>query len=173
MRRLRPALAAFLALWLFLAPDSGPPVLPDEPVCIQPPPEPPEPPAAAPDRGEWVSVELIVIRGSRAWVGIESALEPIAEQLGYTRLTGFSVLSRAARNLRPGEALVADVSGRELRIDLVSLEEGGARLRPTLWTPDRKRLLDSTITVHWDKSFLIAGPRLDDDDVLVAAVTVR
>lgn len=173
MRRALAALAVLPALWLFFATAAGDahtPPAPDEPVCLQPD---PEPPAAAPDRGEWVSVDVTAIRASRRWVGIAPTLEPLAKPLGYTRLTGFSVLSRAARNLHAGEALVADVSGRELRIDLVGLEEGGALLRSTLWTPDRKKLLDATVTVRWDKTLLIAGPRLDDDDVLVAAVAVR
>lgn len=133
----------------------------------------PRPPVAlAPVSGP-VSVEVRCIRGTNANAVIDPDLKEISRQLAYTRFTGFDLIDTHADSLAIGdEATFPIEGGRKLKIELISRDDTAARLRLRLLGADGSHQLDTTVSIQRNKTFMVMGPRLGDD-VLILPVTAR
>jgi len=120
-----------------------------------------------------VAVEVLCVRATNANDHVDGKLEPMLRQLKYTRFTGFSLLDDHELRLEPGQTGDFEIEGnRKVNIELLSRDEAEARLRIRMFNPQGRQQLDTTVTIHRDRSFMVAGPHIGDD-VLILPVTVR
>lgn len=136
-------------------------------------PTPPPPAApAAPVTGP-VNVEILTVRATNSNDRVDPELRPIIKQLSYTRFTGFDLIDTHTRALTVGSTTsIAIEGGRRLKIDLVDRDEVSSRVRLSLFDPEGDKMLDTTVAVHRNRTFMVAGPKIGED-VLIIPVTVR
>ena len=103
---------------------------------------------------------------------VDPDLKPVMQQLRFTKFTGFRLLDRYPVQLGVGgDTTVQIAGGRRLKIQLLSRNDREAKLRLRMFN-SKGKLLDTTVSIHRNRSFLVAGPRYKDGK-LVIAVKVR
>ena len=128
------------------------------------------PSAPLPER---VGVEVLCVRATNANTRVDDRLEPMLKQLRYTRFTGFSLMDQHTLRLAPGQEGSFEIEGnRKVAIDLLERNASEARLRIRMFNGQGRQQLDTTVTIHRDRSFMVAGPHLGED-VLILPVTVK
>lgn len=127
--------------------------------------------APAPARaGAGVEVELVVVHASNAHQSVDPSLKPVERHLRFLNYTGFKSLDRHNRSLRVGEqTTVSVVGGREMKVRLIDKNPTAAKLRVQLFRGASK-LLDTTVSIHRNRSFIVGGPQ-HDGGVLVFPLT--
>lgn len=102
---------------------------------------------------------------------VDPALKPLEAQLKFTKYTGFAQLSTAGAQLAEGGDTVVNVDAtRRLRVELIERGPAQAKVRVRL-TENGANLLDTTVSIPRDKTFIIGGPKYDGG-VLILPVTV-
>lgn len=118
-----------------------------------------------------VSVEVMMVHATDGGA-VHPDLQPLMQQLRFTRYTGFNLLNRFPAQLVVGASeSFTLVGGRKLKIDLVSKDDKKAKLRVRLFS-EREKVLDTTISVHRNRSFIIGGPKYKGG-ALVLPLTVK
>ena len=118
-----------------------------------------------------ISVEVMVVHASDSGK-VHPELKPLMQQLRFTRYTGFDLLNKLPAQLTSGNGeTFALVGGRKLKVDLISKNEKSAKLRVRLFS-DREKVLDTTVSVHRNRSFIIGGPKYKGG-ALVLPLTVK
>lgn len=102
---------------------------------------------------------------------VDPALEPIMQNLKFLPFQGFSLLEQYTSSLGPEQETTWSAAGRRMKVELLSRDEKQARIRVVLLNGD-KRVLDTTVSIHRNKSFMLAGPK-HLEGVLVFALSVR
>lgn len=125
---------------------------------------------SAPARSR-VSVEVMVVHASDSGK-VHPDLKPLMQQLRFTRYTGFDLLNKLPAQLVVGNSETFTlVGGRKLKVDLISKTDKNAKLRVRLFS-DREKVLDTTVSVHRNRSFIIGGPKYKGG-ALVLPLTVK
>ena len=129
-------------------------------------------PAAAPAVGP-VSVDVLCVRATKSNDRVDPELKLILKHLTLTGYTGFDVISHNTDALGVGEEANFPIEGgRRLKVQLIDRDETAARMRLRLLGPDGTKVLDTTISVHRNRTFMVAGPKMGDD-VLIIPVTAN
>ena len=124
----------------------------------------------APSRSR-VSVEVMMVHATDGGP-VHPDLKPLMQQLRFTRYTGFNLLNRLpSQMVVGGSESFTLVGGRKLKIDLISKDDKKAKLRVRLFS-EREKVLDTTISVHRNRSFIIGGPKYKGG-ALVLPLTVK
>ncbi len=133
---------------------------------------PPDPPITAPVAGP-VSVDVMCVKATKTNDRVDPELKPLIKQLSFTSYTGFDLISHNADTLAVGEeATFAIEGGRRLKVQLIDRDETAARLRLRLFGADGTKVLDTTVAVHRNRTFMVAGPKVGED-VLIIPVTAK
>jgi hypothetical protein len=133
---------------------------------------PADAPEAPPATGA-VSVEVMCVHGTNRHSNVDASLKPIVKQLSYTRYTGFELVDTHGQSLEIGQEATFAIEGeRKVKVELLGRDDAAAKLRIRLLNADGAKLLDTTISVHRNKSFMVAGPKVGED-VLILPVTAR
>jgi hypothetical protein len=118
-----------------------------------------------------VSVEVMMVHATDGGA-VHPDLQPLMQQLRFTRYTGFDLLNRFPAQMAVGSSeSFTLVGGRKLKIDLISKGDKNAKLRVRLFS-EREKVLDTTISVHRNRSFIIGGPKYKGG-ALVLPLTVK
>ncbi|TNE87478.1 MAG: hypothetical protein EP330_18615 [Deltaproteobacteria bacterium] len=129
-----------------------------------------QPPRPGAEVAQTVTVDVQVVHATNAHSRVDSSLRSVEKHLRFLNYTGFSRLDSQATRLSPGEkAVVPVVGGREMHVTLVSVDSSAAKLRVQLFTGSSKKL-DTTVSIHRNRSFIVGGPK-HDDGVLVFPLT--
>jgi hypothetical protein len=129
-------------------------------------------PASAPVSGE-VSVDIKVVRATNQHSRVDPALTPMLQHLRFLNYSGFELLDTHDLGLAVSEESVFTVAGgRKVKIQLVSVNDTEAKLRIRMFNEDTTKLLDTTVSIHRNRSFIVAGPRFGEG-VLILPVTAR
>jgi len=129
--------------------------------------------ADSPRVGNSVSVEMRVVRGTNANAQVDDELRSILPALSQTNYRGFSLLDSKRDNLSDGEETEFSIEGgRRVKIELLDHDQTKARVRIRMFNGQGRQALDTTVSIHRDRSFMVAGPKVGDD-VLILPVTVR
>jgi hypothetical protein len=122
---------------------------------------------------EPVGVEVLCVLATHRPVPPVAALEPLQKKLAFTRYTGFELLGSSTTTLDRGESEdLSCAAGREVTVELVDADDAGATVHVWLTDSHGHRAVDTKVTVAYDRTFMVAGPRVGDD-VLVVPITVR
>ncbi|MFT4626781.1 MAG: hypothetical protein ACI8PZ_005459 [Myxococcota bacterium] len=118
-----------------------------------------------------VDVRVRVVLANHA-KDVDAELRSLMKQLTFTRFTGFKLLETYPASLAVGgDATFSLVGDRKLKVDLIERDAARAKIRIRLFGPDKDKVLDTTVSIPRNKSFVIGGPKLPDG-ALVLPVTV-
>lgn len=120
-----------------------------------------------------VQVELMVVHATNAHTNVDAQLEPLLPHLKFLNYTGFTVVGDNKRSLGlKQDADFTVVGGRKVNVELLDRTEREAKIRVRMFNDAGEKLLDTTVSIHRNKSFIVAGPR-HDGGVLILPVTAR
>lgn len=120
-----------------------------------------------------VEVTVHVIKATEAHKKVDAKLSSLTRFLKPLRYTGYELLSThevPVSGRAPGNFGIA--GDRKVHIELLSRDEQNARLRVQIMGPKGQKLLDSTVSVRRNGTFIVAGPKYGDG-VLVLPLTAR
>jgi len=143
-----------------------------------PPGRPPVPPrggvpAPTAPVAQRVEVELQVVHATNDSTVVDPNLDPaIVKHLRFLNYTGYRLLdTRTASLALKQETIFPIEGGRKVRIQLLDRTDEEAKLRVRMMN-GTSMLLDTTVSIHRNRSFIVAGPR-HEGGVLVLPVTAR
>ncbi len=112
-------------------------------------------------------LEVLVVHGDESGK-IDARLKPIMRHLRYMPHTGYRLLRRDDRFLGVGADHAFElVDGLKLKVSLVSLTGTQAKIRVEMFHGEARKM-DSVLAVHRNKAFLIAGPKHEDGELILA-----
>lgn len=117
-----------------------------------------------------VVIGIQVIAASHEPGGIDPKLRKLSRRLQDFAFTSYRVLDEQRVTLGPrGEKSVPLPGGRQLVVAPRRYEASGkVRLRLTILSPKRSKLVDADYSIEPGGDLIIGGMRLDDDALLVA-----
>lgn len=119
-----------------------------------------------------VNIEVMVVHASNAHNRVDPALQPVMQHLRFTNFKGFKMLSKEDSGIGPSQDHVYSVAGgRRLKIRLIERDAKRAKIRIEMFNAKNK-ILDTTVSIHRNKSFMVAGPK-HEGGVLVLPLTAR
>lgn len=111
----------------------------------------------APAAGK-VSLQLKVVHANNSGK-VDDELRSVYDNLKFTRYSGFSLLATNDAKLGPGqEATFAVAGGRKVKVTLLSRDARAAKVRVVMSNPAGKAVMDTTVSIHRNRAFMIAGP---------------
>lgn len=130
-------------------------------------------PTPAPARvSQRVSVEMMVVYATNSHDRVDPRLRSLLPHLRHLNYTGYEVLDVRTDTLSPHqETTFAIVGGRRMQVELLDVDDQQARMRVRMFK-DSRRLLDTTVSIHRNRSFIVAGPH-HQDGVLILPMTAR
>lgn len=118
-----------------------------------------------------VDVEIQVVHANNSGK-VDPQLAGVVENLSFLRYSGFKLLDTHPAKLGPGQETTFNIAGgRKLKVTLVSRDARAAKIR-VLMSSDKGVLMDTTVSIHRNRAFIIAGPSYEDGK-LVLPLTVR
>lgn len=122
----------------------------------------PVPAQPAPRPAERVALQVWVVHATDAEQGVDPRLASLASSFRYLKYQGYRLLSTQSAELPiDGDATFTVEGGRRLTLTLVSADDARARVRAEMTNAEGK-VLDTTVSINRDGTFVIAGPRYKD-----------
>jgi hypothetical protein len=119
-----------------------------------------------------VDVQLMVVHATNAHSRVDARLEGLLGHLRHLSYTGYDVIDTRSESLTSQqEATFPVVGNRRVKVQLVDHDAQNARLRIRMFN-DEGKVLDSTVSVRRDRSFIVMGPQ-HDGGVLMLPITAR
>jgi len=119
-----------------------------------------------------VNIEVMVVHASNTHNRVDPALQPVMQHLRFLNFKGFKMLSKEARGIGTGQEHTYTVAGgRRVKIRLIDRDAKRAKIRIEMFNAKNK-ILDTTVSIHRNKSFMVAGPK-HEGGVLVLPLTAR
>lgn len=138
-----------------------------QPASPRPAARPPQPAAGK------VQVEVMVVHATNSHQRVDPRLGGVMKSLKFLKFQGFELLNTHTDGLSVGqEATFTVVGGRRVRVQLISRDERQATLRIRMFNSADNQRIDTTVSVHRNRSFMVAGPR-HRDGVLILPVSAK
>jgi len=141
---------------------------------VRPPPGHRPPPAAAhrAPAAQKVDVQVMVVLATNAHNRVDPRLKSLLPHLQHLNYTGYEVLDVRNNELAPGQETSFGIAGgRRMEVQLLGRDDTQARMRVRMYSGSR-RLLDTTVSIHRNRSFIVAGPE-HAGGVLILPMTAR
>lgn len=139
------------------------------PAFAQGPPAPGRPAAGA-RVAQKVDVQLRVVHATDSETGVDPRLAALASSFRYFKYKGYRLLSTQNADIAVGgETTWSIEGGRRITVSVLSFDEGRARMRVEMTNGDGK-VLDTTVNINRNGTFIISGPRYKDG-ILMLPVT--
>lgn len=120
-----------------------------------------------------VTLEMPVVYATTQHSRIDPELKNLVRYLRNLRYTGYELIDTKRVVLAPkGSDSYTLVGNRKVRLDLLSKEEKRVRVRVQITGAKGMKLLDTTIWVNRNGTFIVAGPK-HKNGVLVLPLTAR
>ncbi len=177
---------AALAAVLFLGALSSPALAqggprPKPPAAAPAPPATPATPAAQPAPAAQaapvvpagkVNVQIMVVFATSSQTGVDPRLGSLTRYLSNLKYSGYQLLdSQQATLSANGSQSFQIEGGRKVSVTLLSRDDQKARMRVEI-SQGSGKLLDTTLSVNRNGTFIVAGPR-HKDGILVLPLTAR
>lgn len=118
-----------------------------------------------------VGMQLKVVHANNSGK-VDPQLRSVVDNFKFTRYNGFHLLNTHDAKLGPGQgATFAVAGGRKVKVTLVSRDARAAKVRVVM-TNAKGKILDTTVSIHRNRAFFIAGPDYNGGK-LVLPLTVR
>ncbi len=127
------------------------------------------PPSRTPGR---VQVTLLEVAATDSHTGVDPRLAPLSTHLTFLRYKGYDLLDTHRFDLGTGgEKDLTITGGRHVQIALLDRSTDRAQFRIQI-TSQRGKLLDTTLSVNRNGTFIVAGPK-HNDGILILPLQVR
>ncbi len=122
-------------------------------------------------QGEAARVQIMLVHATKGVPGMDPELSRFASHLRHLSYDNFQLLTRRrARMTVDGDRTFELVGDRTITVSLLSKGAERARLRVQMYR-GAQRLIDTTVAVNRNGTFIVAGPR-HNDGVIVMPITV-
>lgn len=120
-----------------------------------------------------ITLELPVVYATSAHQRVDPRLSDIARYLKNLRYTGYELLGTQKAQLAPKGAQTFSLAGnRKVKVQLLAREAKRVRVRVRIIGAKGANLLDTTLWVNRNGTFIVAGPK-HKDGILVLPLTAR
>lgn len=153
------------------------------PALAGPPGPPPVNPArvAEPKEGEpkkvtgKVQIEILCVRATNTTSNVDPKLQGIMQHLRILKYKGFDLIDEHDSEVSSGHDVSFDIEGgRKLQVELLDVNDVQAKIRMRMFSgKGSSPTLDTTVSVHRNRAFIVAGPKMEGDDVLILPVRVK
>ncbi len=117
---------------------------------------------------EYLNISVVGVRASKGEPFIDPSIAPLWKLLSFTGYAGFTVLERETTELTDGDHHEFQFGlERRLRLDLRDHSATAARVRIRLYAQDGRKQLDTTVAIRRNRTFMVAGPKIGDDVVIL------
>ena len=122
-------------------------------------------------RGNKVTVGMMVVHATDQHSNIDQRLGSLTRYLSHMRFTGYELLeTRSVQLGANGSETFTIQGGREVTITLLSRDEKRVRMRVQIQAGRGGKLLDTTLSVNRNGTFIVAGPKYNQG-ILVLPLT--
>lgn len=129
-------------------------------------------PAAEQQAGK-VTLELPVVYATSSHSRVDPKLNDIARYLKNLRYTGYELVGTQKAQLAPKGGQTFTIAGnRKVKVQLLQKEAKRVRVRVRIIGGKGANLLDTTLWVNRNGTFIVAGPKYKDG-ILVLPLTAR
>jgi hypothetical protein len=130
-------------------------------------------PARTAPRGQGVEVRMMVVYATDAHQRVDPRLQRLQRYLSNLRFTGFEIVGSHRASLLPkGSRSFSIDGGRKVIVELLSRDDRKARMRVQIVGQRGVKLLDTTLSVNRNGTFIVAGPKYRDG-ILVLPLSAR
>jgi len=124
-------------------------------------------------RGPGIEIKMMVVYATDAHRRVDPRLERLQRYLSNLRFTGFEIIGSHRASLLPrGSRTFSIDGGRKVTVELLSRDDRKARLRVQIVGQRGAKLLDTTLSVNRNGTFIVAGPKYRDG-ILVLPLSAR
>ena len=122
---------------------------------------------------EKVRLDMMVVHGTTTNNAVDPQLRPLMKYFRNYRFTGFKLIDSQSANLFDKTAKTFAIEGnRKVTISLLSHTPKNAKLKVVILEGKGKKLLDTTININRNGTFIVAGPKYKDG-VLFLPISVK
>ena len=122
-------------------------------------------------QGDRVRVQVMLVHATTGEPYMDPALQRWGRHLRHLRYDSYRLLERRRAALLPQGSRSFEILGdREISVSLLRKNEQNARLRVQMYRRGQK-LVDTTVTVNRNGTFIMAGPAHKDGGILVLPIT--
>ena len=122
---------------------------------------------------EHVRLEMMVVYGTTINSAVDPQLRPLMKYFRNYKFTGFSLLDSQQSKLYDKSAKTFSIEGnRKVTISLLSHTEKSARLKVVVLEGKKQKILDTTININRNGTFIIAGPKYKEG-ILFLPISVK
>ena len=119
------------------------------------------------------TLTMPVVYATESHSNVDPRLESVARYLKHLRYTGFELLDTQRVQLSPNGRQSFNIEGgRKVTLELLSRDDKRARVRVEIDAGKGTKLMDTTLWVNRNGTFIVAGPR-HKDGILVLPLTAR
>lgn len=119
-----------------------------------------------------VNVQLMVVYATQSSTAVDPRLGSLTRYLKNLRYSGYELLDSHVASLSVNGSETVNVEGgRQVILTLLNRDDQKARMRVEI-TAKTGRLLDTTLTVNRNGTFIVAGPKYKDG-ILVLPLTAK
>lgn len=110
-----------------------------------------------------VNLEMIVVYATDSNTAVDPQIRPLMKYFRNYKFTGFSLLDSQVAKLTDNTARTFPIEGnRKVTITLLSHTETKVRCKVTIVEDKNKKILDTTININRNGTFIVAGPKYKD-----------
>lgn len=110
-----------------------------------------------------VNLEMIVVYATDSNTAVDPQVRPLMKYFRNYKFTGFSLLDSQVAKLTDNTARTFPIEGnRKVTITLLSHTETKVRCKVTIVEGKNKKILDTTININRNGTFIVAGPKYKD-----------
>ncbi len=140
------------------------------PVMAQGPTAPPRPAPTA-RVAQRVDVQMRVVHATDSESGVDPRLASLAGSFRYFKYKGYRLLSTQNADIAVGGETTWSVEGgRRITVSVLSFDEARARIRVEM-TNSEGKVLDTTVNINRNGTFIISGPRYKDGILMLPVTT--
>ena len=129
-------------------------------------------PGAAAKVGK-VQLQMLVVHATTAHSNVDPKLSGLMRYLSPFKYTGFDLLDTQSATLGANDgASFSIVGGRDVELTLLSKDESAVRVRVQINQEQRGKLLDTTIRVNRNGTFIVAGPKHKEGVLVLSLIHI-
>ena len=125
------------------------------------------------DVAEHVRLEMMVVYGTTINSAVDPQLRPLMKYFRNYKFTGFTLLDSQQSKLYDKSAKTFSIEGnRKVTISLLSHTDKHARLKVVVLEGKKQKILDTTININRNGTFIVAGPKYKEG-ILFLPISVK
>jgi hypothetical protein len=110
-----------------------------------------------------VAIQILVVHATDSENGVDPRLQPLSSSFRYFKYKGYRLLTSQNADVAVGDdASFSIEGGRRLTVTLISKDDQRARVRLEMSNNNDGKLLDTTVSINRDGTFIVAGPKYKD-----------